>query len=62
MGAIGHSCPIRIKTFVERLVCVETDRRTGRRTRLDRLVQCCWSRIYMLYGVGNVPFTAVQTS
>jgi len=46
----------------ERQVCAETDGHTDRRTWLGRLVSPCWSRIYILYGVGNVSFTALQTS
>jgi len=70
MGAIRCCCPIRLlPTYIlpakeirllvkfqsdtfktERLVCVETDGQTDR------------SIIYILYGVRNVSFTALQTS
>jgi len=73
MGAVRYNCPIRlVPTYIipakerrlleklqpdsfktERLVCVEADGQTDRRTWLDRLG---------VYGVGNVSFTALQTS
>jgi len=44
----------------ERTVCVETDGQTdmARSTRLVMLIE----NIYILYAVGNVSFTALQTS
>jgi len=74
MGAVTYGCPIRLVPIyippakeirllrkfqpdsfkTERRVCVETDGQTdmARSTR----------RINILYGVGNVSFTALQTS
>jgi len=55
---LGKFQPDSFKT--ERLVCVEKDGQTdmARSTRLVMLIKS----IYTLYKVGNVSFTALQTS